>query len=286
MATKQNDIEIEIPDDEPSVETEVAVEKTPEAVVSAEEGIDTLKKKLEQTESARRAAEARAAAAENAVVGARNETVDANVSLLTNAIGTAQQQMDVLERNYAEAMANGDYAEAGKAQREMSIIGAKSVRLEEGLQAYKNKPKEEPRPFVDPVEALASEMARQGNSQSARWIRNHPEYATDPRLYQRMLAAHNLAVTDNLTPDTDDYFESVERTLGLRTPGDTPVSEARAQRRASPPAAPVSRGGNGEGSAPRTVRLTAEQLEIAAMTGLTPEEYARNLVGIERGRMN
>jgi hypothetical protein len=109
-----------------------------------------------------------------------------------------------------------------------------------------------------------------------------------------MIAAHNLAVADGLQPDSDDYFGYVEDTLKVRNQPstvdtDNPFSSAATptQRRSSPPAAPVSRSGNGTGTRPNVVRLTAEQRDIAASLGMTEKEYALNMVALQReGKLN
>ena len=56
---------------------------------------------------------------------------------------------------------------------------------------------------VDPVEHLASQVS----PRSGDWIRKHPEVAGN---VARLSAAHNLAVLDGLTPDTDEYFQFIE----------------------------------------------------------------------------
>ena len=122
-------------------------------------------------------------------------------------------------------------------------------------------------------------------------MRRNPQFATDNRLYQKMLAAHNLAVADGIDPDTDDYFASIEDTLRIRSRNeyeDATSSAAKPlQRRSAPPAAPVSRSGTPTGTRPNRVTLTAEEREMASMMGMTPEEYGRNKLALKKeGRMN
>jgi phage I-like protein len=54
------------------------------------------------------------------------------------------------------------------------------------------------------------------------------------------------------------------------------------QRRSAPPAAPVSRSGNGSGGKPNTYRMTPEEREIAQMMGMSPEDYARNKIALRK----
>jgi hypothetical protein len=178
-------------------------------------------------------------------------------------------------------------------QQEMANNSHRLNELERGKAAMEAKPRQEPprTPVAsDPVEALASQLS----PRSAQWVRSHPEYATNPILREKMIAAHRLAVADSLAPDTDDYFSYVEGILKIRKSEPAPVQGEEAtstaakpvQRRSSPPAAPVSRSGTGDGSRPNVVKLTSEEREMAQMMGMTDKQYAENkLKLIQEGRM-
>lgn len=282
-----SDADIEVTLDAPTPEPEIKVAEQedkpaivePAPVVAAEEGIETLRANLAAEKSARLAAEGREREAQARANNAGKEVQDTNLALVTNAIAQVNQDSDMLEGNYAQAMTDGDFASAAKIQRQMAANAAKLQQLEAGkigLEAEAAKPREEPR-IADPVEALASQLS----PRSAAWVRSHPEYATDQRLYQKMLAAHNLAVADGLRTDSDDYFGSIEDTLKIRAREpeiETALSSAaEGTRRQSPAAAPVSRGGGMDGARkPGTVRLSAAEVEMAGQMGMTVSEYAQS----------
>lgn len=290
-AKNDDPIEIELTDDAPAEET-VVVEKAEEVAKNddpIENSLETLKEQLERERQARAEAERRANEATQTAYQAQVEMQDNNLHLVTNAIETVNQTNSILKANYRDAMAAGDYDIAAEIQAEMSANAAKLLQLEQGKQALENTPRgEAPRPYTaDPVEALASQLS----PRSADWVRRNPQFATDNRLYQKMLAAHNLAVADGIDPDTDDYFASIEDTLRIRSRDsyeDASSSAAKpVQRRSAPPAAPVSRSGTATGTRPNRVTLTAEEREMATMMGMTPEEYGRNKLALKKeGRMN
>ena len=285
------------PEDDKIDEIEVVeAEKEPEVVKKEvsepEEGIQELKMKLEQERSARLEAEKRAREAYESAADAKNEVQDTNLQLVKNAIDTVKRNNEILKYNYSEAMSVGDYTKAAEIQENMGMNSAKLMELERGRAHMENAPKavapEPPRPS-DPVEALASQLS----PRSADWVRRNPQCVTDPRMYQKMVAAHNLAVADGYTPDSDDYFGVIEDTLkiGRRVnieQDEDPMSGAAkvTQRRSAPPAAPVSRGGGGTGSRPNEVRLTREEIETARDLGMTEKEYARNKMLLKKeGRL-
>ncbi|NBV62695.1 MAG: hypothetical protein EBR73_16840 [Rhodobacteraceae bacterium] len=169
----------------------------------------------------------------------------------------------------------------------MADAKAKLLQLENGraaLQEQAKNPRIHPQqiPAYDPVETLASQLS----PRSAAWVRAHPEFARNERLTQKMVAAHNLVTADGVQPDTDEYFETVERILGVQAPAASTAAadigaSAAAQRRSSPAAAPVSRSGTGTGGgSPNVVRLSADEREMAKMMGMTAEEYARNKLAL------
>jgi hypothetical protein len=300
MAREPEQIEIEI--EEPVVKAEkddiqvIKAEEVPERssskAIEPDEGIESLRAQLENERSARIEAEKRAHTAAQTVQRAQSDVQDSNLHLVTNAIETVRQNNEILKANYRDAMASQDYDRAAEMQQAMSTNAAKLLQLEQGKEALENTPK----PVVeqyrssDPVEALASQLT----PRSAEWVRRNPQYATDSRLYQKMIAAHQLAVSDNIRPDTDEYFDAIEETLRIRQRQQEPrhedASAAAAQvtqRRSAPPAAPVTRSGTGTSNRPYTVRLTAAEREIASMNKMTDEEYARNKLTLQKeGKLN
>jgi len=285
-----------IPEDD-KIEDIKAVETKDEAAddqndaPSLEDGIQELKMKLEQERTARISAEKQARAAYESAAEAKNEVQDTNLQLVRNAIDTVKRNNDILKYNYSEAMSVGDYTKAAELQETMGMNSAKLMELERGRSHMENAPKVvAPAPtYEDPVEALASQLS----PRSAEWIRRNPQFVRDPRMYQKMVSAHNIALADGYAPDTDDYFNNVEETLRMarRAPveydEDPTASAAKVtQRRSAPPAAPVSRGGNGMGSRQNAGHLSREEKETARDLGMTEEAYARNKALLKKeGRM-
>lgn len=276
---------------DPEIEVVKAEDIPSKRDIPPEVGIRELKFQLEQEKLARAEAERRAKEASAREFAAKSEVTDTNLSLITNAISSTQQDNVYLKNNYREAMTRGDYERAAEIQQRMSDNAARLLQLENGKDALERQAKQAPvyqQQPMDPVEALASQLS----PRSATWIRNNPQFATDQRLFQKMIAAHNLAIADGLTPDTDDYFSMVEDTLRVRRAEPVyqdPMAEAASvtQKRSAPPAAPVSRGGTGTGSRQNVVTLTAAEREMAQMMGMTNQEYAQNKLALQKeGKLN
>lgn len=262
--------------------------------------IENLKRQLEQEKTARLAAEGRAGSAANEVARAEEDRHSSELALVSNAINTVNTENAALKARYSYALREQDFDLAAEIQAEMATNSAKLLRLEEGKAALENnKPSQQQNIRIDPVDQLASQLT----PRSAAWVRSHPEYARDPNKYQGMLGAHNVVVSMGIVPDTDEYFDRIESVLGIRDkiPGEDPIrrdseldgddpSSMAAQpvrrRDAQPPAAPSS-SSSGSSRSVNNVRLTAAQKEAAESSGLTYEEYAKNLVNLRKeGKVN
>lgn len=254
-----------------------------------EQKFKKLQKKLEKERQARLEAEERARLVSQELNNAYSRAENSDLDVVTSAINTISRDNEILTEKLAESMAGGDYQAAAQIQRAISNNEAKLLQLENGKAAMLAKPKQAPQISSDPVEQFASQLS----ARSADWVRKHPQCVTDPRLQQKMIAAHNLAVADGYQPDTDDYFGYIEDTLKLnqrkerqvQDEEESPLSSASkpSQRQAPPPAAP-NRDGGGRSN---VVTLTALEAETAREMGMTPEEYARNKILLKKeGRMH
>jgi hypothetical protein len=286
MSDAKETEEIEVQVDEPVAETpDIVVEAEAKPVISAEDGVEELRRRLEVERKGREEAEYRAHQATSQAQQARSEVDSSNLQLVRTAIDTMKREGDILKGNYKQAMAVGDYDSAAEYQEAMADARAKLLQLENGMSAMEAQSRQPVQQVqhADPVEQLASQLS----APSAAWVRAHPEYARTPRLTQKMIAAHNLVTADGIASDTPEYFASVEKVLGISAPvveQESALSSASApaQRRSAPAAAPVSRSGTASGTRPNVVRLSSEEREMASMMGMSPEDYARNKIALKR----
>lgn len=293
MADNKEEIEIDLEapvkeSPEKEVEVEVSEEKT-EAAPSSDDAVAELKRQLEAERNARLRAENNAQQGATEANKAMEERRKSEMQLLTGAIETVSREQEMLKSHYANALANGDHMQAAEIQASMAENAAKLTQMKMGKEAMENAPIPKFEPMhhtpTDPVEAVASQLS----PRSAEWVRKHPEYVRNPNLYQKMVAAHNMAVADGLSADTDEYFRTVEGLLKIapvQQEQESALSQASQPmaRRSAPPAAPVSRS---NGADTNRARLTREEVEIAEMMGMTKEEYFKHKQQLKKeGRMN
>lgn len=311
MADVKDQIEIELdepekdaeePDHELLIEDDEEKAEKPEKIVKnetidPEDGINDLKNKLLEEQKRRFEAENRAREAVQRQYQAQVENEEANFVLVKSAIDTVRGENDLLKQAYKEALSIGDFDRVAEVQEKLTENRLRLSELEKGhdyMRARREEAQRQPQrapqppPPTDPVEALASQLS----PRSADWVRRNPQYVTDQRLYKKMVAAHQMAIADDIQPDTDEYFSTVEDILKVKRPververrverpaeDDDATSEAAkvTQRRAAPPAAPVSRSSGGPGAPrPNVIKLTRAEAEAARDMGMSEKEYWQN----------
>lgn len=294
VALKDDDLEIIA--EEPEKEPEIKVEEAEEPVnkgLEPEIGINELRAQLEQERQARFEAEKRAKEAAESARSSKMDVERTNLQLLETAIESIKQDNLALKARMREAHAVGDTDTMFELQELVAKNTYKLEHIEDGRKRLEQQIKQ---PKVetpsDPVEALASQLT----PRSADWVRRHPQCVTDQRLYQKMIASHNLAVADGFVPDSDEYFEFIESTMKLSPKRETRIEEveepfsaaaAPTKARTSPPAAPVSRTASSGVPRHNVVRLSKDEREMAQMMGMTDQEYARNKMAlVKEGKLN
>jgi len=285
---KLPEIEIEITD-EPKKSDDVIVEaadKEPrrgkKAEINTDQAFEELHKRLEREQRAREEAEHRARLAAAHAERAERETQQTNYTLVESAIETLKREKEIVKQELAAAHAQGDFDRVAELQEDLAKHTADLANLNRGKKDMKREVEERaaapiqtmPTRQGDPIDEIAAAVT----PRSAAWINANRDSLNNQKTINKMFRAHEDAVEDGIQPDSDEYFQYIESRLGL---GDN-MSNNQSSRRASPPAAPVSRGGNGTGSRPNVVRLTAEQREMAQLMGMTDKEYALNLLELQK----
>lgn len=297
---------------------EAPVEKTeaapePEAKIEREpdEGVELLRRQLE--EKKREAEEARRLRSEAEKIARQREleaksyqvqAQDNNLTAFNNAIASFERDAEMLERDYASVLAEGDYARAAKIQRQMAQVESKLVQLAQGREALEEKltyerqvleqQRKAPEPRyqeqeTDPIEAQIRQVQ---SPASQAWLRSHRDVLADPDKTALMTAAHWESVAKKIQPDSPEYFSYIEsKVYGESTTPSTPsVPQPRQPQRQAMAAAPVSRTNSAQALRSGqnvTMTLTPAERQAARDMDMSDEEYLEGkLAMIQRGSMN
>ena len=266
-----------------TIEPEVVVKVDPEVETKTEDivvkdpavaDLVTQYKALEAQAEAQRVAKeealrrAQASAAEAAqarqeAVAARSQVASSNLDTVTTALASANAEAEAAKRDIKLAGEAGDYEAQANAYERLASAKALALRYDEAkadLEARKTRAPE-PQRSVDPVEAYV-----QGRTEpTAAWLREHRDYITDPRKNAKLTSAHWDAVGEGLTPDTDDYFEHVEKFIGLRKTNGADADQQKVTPKKSPAraVAPVAGSGGSGAVTSNEVRLSPREASAA-----------------------
>lgn len=201
---------------------------------------------------------------------ARTEASDSQLDTVSTGLAAAQTEADAATAAYQSAMEAGDFAAAAKAQRRMASAEAKIGRLDEAkadLEARKvERPTErtertETKPNTDPVEAYLATRTEP----TAKWLRDHRDYLTDPKKNAKLIAAHHDAISEDIALDSTKYFAHIEQFVGLKKAEPEAKTNATtpAKRRSTVPVAPVQQSGGSAGPGGTEVRLSQREATAA-----------------------
>lgn len=217
----------------------------------------------------------------------QKENVQYKYESITNAIAAATAEAESARRDISSSIAAGDPDGQAAAYDRLASAKAALINLENGKVALEEQHRED--------EARRKEAASRpqqtdplDNSpipeSAKRWLRDHPEYLSDPRKNAKIQSLHWDILDEGLDAFSSEYFESMERHLGMRK------AQAVQEDRDVPVSAPVSRSTPSNSSAttsdPGRVSLTKEQREAASMAGITELEYAKQLIKLRQEKSN
>jgi len=115
------------------------------------------------------------------------------------------------------------------------------------------------------------------------WKQRNTWFGADEEMTALALGLHEKLVRSGVDPRSDDYYRKVDETMRKRYPenfsDEAPAKEPSNRepvRKASTVVAPATRS-----TAPRQIRLTSSQVNLAKKLGLSNEQYAKAMAELE-----
>ena len=280
--TKKDDTVIVVDGDDAPLAAQSDENDPASALKEMEKKLERAKKKAEKFERERERAE-------KIAQQAMQEAGENRKHVMMAALNQVKMDTDRLMTQYAEAMSINNFDEAAKIQAQMSQNAVRSAQFEAEIDNLKRQ---------DTANASGSQIdqiIKSVSAESARWLKQHRDSLDNDKAIRRMFRAHEDAVDDGLKPDSEEYFEFIEKRLGLTDDSedeapksrkkevqsdDEPMSAAAkpSQRSVPPSPAPVER----YGSRPNVIRLTRAEADTAKMLGMTEKEYAMHKLALQK----
>ena len=303
LASAQQDVENESPEtqDVDSFEIEV-VDDTPEEdqgkprraenaepqipsddeVEKYSEGVQKRIKQLKfEFHEERRAKEEAARLQEEALryaetIKAENEKLRKNLddgeqTLIGQAKGRIEAQLEKAKREYKAAYESGDPDALLKAQEDLTTIQNEKYRVDNyqpRSRAAEKPPESAPQPPAQPPQV---------DQKALEWGKKNEWFEKDPEMTGYAYGLHQKLVNQGIDPRTDQYYDEIDKAVRRVFPDkfdDGKIEEEAPQRQNGPVVAAPSK----TTKKPRTVRLTSTQAALAKRLGLTNEQYAAQLM--------
>ena len=212
--------------------------------------------------------------------GRVNNSEEAAVSSFKTS---AERELEMAKKEYREAYDSGDSEKLVEAQDkltsaklkiEKAAIYSENINQRRALQEQENDvqiPQQTEAPPVRDQKAMA-------------WQERNSWFGQDDEMTSLALGLHEKLVKENglAYATTDEYYKRIDETMRRRFPenfqdeNDKSDEKVTARTKPSTVVAPASRS-----TSSKKIRLNTSQLSIAKKLGLTPEQYARELMKME-----
>jgi hypothetical protein len=186
-------------------------------------------------------------------------------------------ELDAAKRSYKEAYDSGDTDKLLEAQARLSDAQYKLQKVKEYVPSLQYDPNE--------VQSIPEVPVARPDPRAVAWQERNTWFGQDEEMTSLALGLHQKLVKqygDRYT-STDEYWQKIDNTIRQRFPDyfqndSSPQSERAASRteRPSTVVAPATRS-----TSSKKIVLKQSQLNLAKRLGLTPEQYAREIMKME-----
>jgi hypothetical protein len=192
--------------------------------------------------------------------------------------GALSSQLEVAKRDYREAYDSGNTDKIIEAQSRMNDTQLRLSQVQSYQPQFKNAGQEYENQVYIPQNQTQTVKP---DGRALKWQEKNDWFGSDEEMTSLALGLHEKLVRNGIDPTSDEYYRRIDGTMQKRFPeyfGDATLDEdTPAQRKPSTVVAPATRS-----TAPKKVRLTKTQVALAKKFGLTPEQYARETLKLER----
>lgn len=200
-------------------------------------------------------------------------------TLIEQARGRVEAQLAGVRERLKRAHEEGNTEALVMAQEELAMLQSHRTVVDQYQPQYQNVPQPQAAP---PREEQPRARAPEVDPKAREWASRNPWFQNDSVMTSTAFGIHQKLVESGIDPriEPDTYYAELDKGMRKIFPehewGDKPSREQRKQ--ASSVVAPATRTSPSVSSDGRKITLTASQLSIAKRLGLTPQQYAVEVV--------
>jgi hypothetical protein len=199
---------------------------------------------------------------------------DGENTLVEQAKGRLEAQLQQAKADYKQAYETGDPDKLVDAQEQLTALQTEKIRVD----SYKPKKRQEetPVPQPQPVQQQKYEI----DERTKQWAAQNKWFGKDEEMTGFAFGVHERLRKNGIDPANpervEEYYGAVDEAMRKRFPDkfDEVEVEEAPPRQTGNVVAPANR----SAKKPRRVQLTSTQVSLAKRLGLTPEQYAAQLM--------
>jgi len=198
---------------------------------------------------------------------------------------SAERELELAKRDYRESYDSGDTDKMISAQERLTNAQLQAQRAfsyqpqysqQQAQQARENALQEQ----QNTVYSNSQPQVAKPDAKALSWQERNPWFGQDRVMTSLAWGLHEDLVTSGIDPRSDDYYRRIDSTMRKRFPeyfGSETQDEVKSAPRAKATVvAPATRS-----TAPKKVVLNISQQNLAKKLGLTPKQYALELIKLE-----
>ena len=201
---------------------------------------------------------------------------DGENTLVEQAKGRLEAQINNAKAAYKEAYETGDPDKLIDAQENLTKLQTEKIRVD----SYRPQKREQEVPVQPAPQAQEQQPKVQIDSRTKQWASENEWFGQDEEMTGFAFGVHERLKKNGIDPANpervEEYYSAVDEAMRKRFPDkfDEVEVEEAPPRQTGNVVAPANR----SAKKPRRVQLTSTQVSLAKRLGVTPEQYAAQLL--------
>jgi hypothetical protein len=193
--------------------------------------------------------------------------------VVTHAKARVETQLEQAKVAFKQAYEAGDADAMLEAQSKLTNLNNELYRLSN----YKPAPVQVSTPAPQPAPVTSSPQVPKPPQRALEWAQSNPWFQTDTEMTGYAFGVHERLVKSGVDPNSETYYSQIDAAIRSRFPEKFGEAEEvkTPPRQAGSVVAPAARATSKN---PRKIVLTTTQVALAKRLGLTPQQYAAQLM--------
>jgi hypothetical protein len=190
----------------------------------------------------------------------------------TSIQSVAAMELEAAKKEYKDAFESGDSDRVLDAQQQLQDANMKVLQAKN----FKLPPLQEEETSVEQQNQYNS-VQPNSDHKALSWQERNVWFGKNKAMTAFALGVHEELQDNGVKVGSDDYYKTIDKTMRKRFPEAFDAEESRpAKTKSSTVVAPAVRS-----TGSNKIRLKSSQVQIAKKLGITPEQYARELMKLE-----